>query len=177
MDRSTLGFLLFISVALYFGGVALGLSALPVLAMSVRSQPLTGGGIASLLTLAAVAYLSIRGFICVLLSIRWVTRNWKYSRREDLARRGLLVGWLPAFALPKEDRPNGQSFEYVELYATLIFAGAALGYEYSAGICSLMLEPGESCIADAAMLFGGPFTAMFVSYIFRWGPQPGPTEA
>jgi len=175
MDRSTIALFLIFSLALFFAGVCLGLSALPFLVLPVKTRPLSSVGIVCAIVLVAIGYLCIRGLYCLLSSIRWVARNWKHSRREDLARRGLLVGWLPAFALPRRNRPRIQALEYAELSATLIFSCVALGYMYSAGICTEMLEPGESCLEDTAFLLLGPFVAMFFSYIFRWGPQPEPT--
>jgi len=173
MDRSTVALFLFVSLALYVVCIGLGLNALPVLAFHVRVQPLSITGVACGAILIAVAYLLIRGFYGLVLSVKWVAHNWRYSQREDLARRGLLVGWLSAFSLPKGKRPKGQGFEHGELYTILIVMGAALGYAHTAGICPQMVEPGESCLADLAMLFLGPFAAMFFSYIFKWGPQPG----
>ena len=96
MGRSTIVFLSVFSFALTFGGVGVGLSGLAALVSYAKTRPLSGTGIACWVVLMGLIYLWIRGFSCLLVSVRWVAHNWKYSRREDLARRGLLMGWLPA---------------------------------------------------------------------------------
>ena len=174
MDRSTIGLFLAFLLALFFGSLYVGMSALPILMLPAKTQPLSSVGIGCVIVSIAIGYLWIRGFYCVLSSVRWVLRNWQYSRRADLVRRGLLVGWLPAFALRSRNPPRAQVLEAAELYATLIFGCVLLGYVYSAHVCpKKMLEPGESCLTDVGSLVFGPLMAMFFSYIFRWGPQPG----
>ena len=171
MDRSAIAFLLAISIGMC-GGVPYAADGLRVVLACLRHHDLTAAYFACGLILVAAAYVGLRGLIALIVSSRWVLSNWKFSRREDLARRGLLHGWRSAFEFSVMRRSKAHILEYAELNGIVVFCVGALWYLRSTGVCPREVALRNSCLCDVGLLFGVPFACILVSYILRWGPQP-----
>jgi hypothetical protein len=174
MDRSAIALLMTIAIAMW-GGVPFAIDGLRiVLAAFSRNEIPTAHFVCGLM-LIATAYVALRGLIALVLSIRWVTANWKFSRREHLVRRGLPLGSRSAFDLSVIRRSKVHLFEYAELNVIVVLGFLIPWYLRSTGVCSGDGTFGNSCLRAVGLLFGVPYMSILVSYIFRWGPQPRPT--
>jgi hypothetical protein len=174
MDRSAIAFLLAISVGMW-GAVAYAADGLRIVLDSLGRHDIPAARFACGLILVAAAYVALRGLVAFVLSVRWVISHWGLSRREDLRRRGLLVGWSSAFEFSVMRRSKAQIFEYAELNAIVVFCFGALWYLRSTGVCSKDGMFGNRCLSDVGLLFGVPFASLVASYILRRGPQPRPS--
>jgi uncharacterized membrane protein YidH (DUF202 family) len=168
MDRSAIALLMTIAIAMW-GGVPFAIDGLRiVLAAFSRNEIPTAHFVYGLMLIGA-AYVALRGLI------RWVTANWKFSRREDLVRRGLPLGSRSAFDLSVIRRSKVHLFEYAELNVIVVLGFLIPWYLRSTGVCSGDGTFGNSCLRAVGLLFGVPYMSILVSYILRWGSQPRPT--
>ena len=171
MDRSAIALLMTIAIAMW-GGAPFAVDGLRiVLAAFSRNEIPTAHFVYGLMLIGA-AYVALRGLIALVLSIRWVTANWKFSRREDLVRRGIPLGWGSAFNLSVIRRSRVHLFEYAELNVIIVFCFLIQWHTLSTSVCPRDATFGSSCPRDILILFGIPYMSIFVWYILRWGPQP-----
>jgi hypothetical protein len=172
MDRSTILTFLMISVGFILGGAISAISGSQTVIALLHRNAVPANHLAGGVILLLACYVWVRGAVCLVASLRWANLNWRFSRRQDLARQGLLRGAASAFELHAVRQSTARALEYVEIMCIAVFCVIATWYLLWTGVCQGPVTLANSCIGDVGMLTGAPWFAIVVRYVFAWGPQP-----